>query len=220
MKTRSLTAVTLAAGALFWASGASALPVSIDASLTSGVAPFTNICSGNGSCLGNVDVGPSWNVSATISGTPPQPSGTLLSQTIDVHSSGTSTLWLFANETGITNPLGLNSWASSFTANALPAGWTVVEKTCLVNAGVVDVCSPVLHQTTLTAIGTSGPFIDSFTSTSTFTAIEEYIITANGAGSANLTINLSPAPEPASLALLGSSLAGLGFISRRRRKPA
>jgi hypothetical protein len=135
-------------------------------------------------------------------------------------TSAASTLWLFANETGITNPLGLNNWASSFTANALPSGWTVVEKTCLVNASVVDVCSPVLHQTTLTAIGTSGPFIDSFTSTSTFTAIEEYIITSNGAGSANLTINLSPAPEPASLALLGSSLAGLGFIRRRRRKTA
>jgi PEP-CTERM motif-containing protein len=220
MKRTLLTAVAMAASSLLWASGALALPVSVDASLTApGVAPFTNICSGNGSCAAaGVAVGPTWSISATVSGTPPQSQGTLLSQTIDVQTSGPSTIWIFANETGLTSPLGLNNWVSSFTANALPVGWSVVERTCLVNGGVADVCSPTLHQATLTSIGTSGPFIDAFTTTSPYTAIEEYIITATGTGSANLTINLNPAaaPEPASLALLGAGLAGLGLVRRRR----
>ena len=225
MKRNFLTAVTLAVNSLLWASGAFALPVSIDASLTApGVAPFTNICSGNGACAAaGVAVGPSWSISGTVSGTPPQTPGTLLSQTIDVQTTGPSTIWIFVNETGLTSPLGLNNWISSFTANALPAGWTVLERTCLVNGGGADVCSPTLHQATLTAIGTSGPFTDPFTTTSTYTAIEEYVITAAGTGSANLTINLNPvtaAPEPASLALLGSALAGLGFFGRRRRRAA
>jgi len=220
MKGKLLTALATVASSLLWATGAFALPVSVDASLTApGIAPFTNICSGNGNCSSPtaVSVG-SWSISASVSGTPPQTQGTLLSQTIDVETSGSGTIWIFANETGLTSPLGTNNWVSSFTANLLPAGWSVLERTCLVNSGVVDVCSPTLHQATLTSIGTSGPFTDSFTTTSPYTAVEEYIITATGTGSANLTINLSPAaaPEPASLALLGAGLAGLGLLRRRR----
>jgi len=108
MKGKLLTALATVASSLLWATGAFALPVSVDASLTApGIAPFTNICSGNGNCSSPtaVSVG-SWSISASVSGTPPQTQGTLLSQTIDVETSGSGTIWIFANETGLDQPAG------------------------------------------------------------------------------------------------------------------
>lgn len=43
-------------------------------------------------------------------------------------------------------------------------------------------------------------------------------ITHTGAGNSNVTAKMVPTPEPGTLMLLGSGLAGIGFYKRRRKK--
>jgi hypothetical protein len=158
-------------------------------------------------------------VQAVATGTPPQSEGDLDSQTIDVQTSGAGTITIFVNETGYTSPTGLRNWASTFTSNHLDTGLTVTEATCVINGTSVDVCSSPLHSANFSAVGTQGPFLDPFNTTSPYSMIEMYTVHATRAGTANLTIDLEAqsVPEPTSLALLGmaGSRAGAGPPKRQ-----
>jgi hypothetical protein len=162
----------------------------------------------------------------------------LTSNSIDtaLNVSGTHTITIYVTAQGLTDPTGISSWASSFTANNLPAGWSITMKTFfdsangLYDAGDDSVASTAvqLQTATLTAIGTAGPFDNTENVSAAFSITEMYTITGSWNGSsqiqhtANDTIDLSAVsvPEPPAVLMFGVGLLGLGFAAHRFNKRA
>jgi hypothetical protein len=142
------------------------------------------------------------------------PPDLLTSGTIDAHSSGSGTLYVCVTETGLTGPFSTS--LSSFASTELPAHWQVIETTYADAADTAFGTADTLATHTFTAIGVAATPSDTPIS-GPFSLTEIYEITASKTGTTSDAIDITDAPEPATLALLAVGLLGTAIGLRRRR---
>jgi hypothetical protein len=150
--------------------------------------------------------------------------GLLNSQNLDISSStaGVLTIWITAQGLSFT---GAQNFASSFAVNSLSGSITGVTESTFFSPtnGLFDVGQTLLNSVVFNAIGTSGPFTTSGSTSGTYSVTEKYVISDIGGstGNDNVTIDLAAAsvvPEPGTLLMVGTGLALAGLLYYRRNK--
>jgi PEP-CTERM motif len=215
------------AGAALWASSANALTITINGGETPTFPPtFTTLLSGSSplslpptTCCGATD---SFTVSADATGTPPLPSGSLSTDTIDVNSSAAGTLIIWVTETGLTSPLGEVKFTSGLTSNLLVGDIPSVTLSTFVSPtdGVSPPNGTPLATDTFSGTGTKTVSTVDNPGAGPYSLQQVFVIHATGAGDANLTMDLTSSviPEPSTWAMMLLGFAGLGFVGYRNAR--
>jgi len=143
----------------------------------------------------------------------------LSSNTLNIANAAPGTLEVWVTAQGLSLPGLVRQLESSFTVNGL-VNASIVEKTyysssnALYGGTLLGTFSTSATPANSTSLGPvenlTGPF----------SVTEEYIITSQPNGSANLTATIAAVPEPSTWAMLLVGFAGVGFVACRKRSGA
>lgn len=219
-----IAALTLAGGAMVWGSVAQASTISIGFQETgvNGGAITTAATSGSGTYVNDFTSGygsfSNISISAYDSTILPSPE-VLDSQSLNISSSTSGTLYIYVTSAGLLTPNGYGNLLSSFTTNKISAGWTVTESTYYDLSNGTFSLANAAGTATFTksnSVGVGSVLIAGLTGPYSITQV--YKIQSIGSGSSNDTIDTSFVPEPSGLGMLGLGLSAIGLLGWLRRR--
>ncbi len=135
--------------------------------------------------------------------------------TFDLSSNTGGTLVITLTGTGFTSPFGASSWLTQFTGNVANGAATVTARSYLDNSDTLNNPGCAVGCTLLSSVNLGSSATASAVTDGSFALTEVVTITTQGNTRLSLDASVSNVPEPVSLALFATGLAGLGMIRRR-----